>query len=73
MGGNVAEYSTELKPGTRESVVLRGGTYYYCDRPAGERWDFSAVYSYGDGRISSHFIFKVALITEKFVGKSCKG
>ena len=38
MGGNEAEFTTELNPGTSETVVLRGGTYYN-DRPAGYRWD----------------------------------
>lgn len=38
MGGNVGEFTTELNPGTSETVVLRGG-YYYNDGPAGYRWD----------------------------------
>ena len=38
MGGNVGEFTTELNPGTSETVVLRGGLYYY-NRPAGNRWD----------------------------------
>ena len=29
MGGNEAEFTTELNPGTSETVVLRGGNYYY--------------------------------------------
>ena len=37
MGGNEAEFTTELNPGTSETVVLRGG--YYSDFPAGYRWD----------------------------------
>ena len=38
MGGNEAEFTTELNPGTSETVVLRGGNYdsYF---PAGYRWD----------------------------------
>lgn len=38
MGGNVGEFTTELNPGTSETVVLRGG---YNDNygPAGSRWD----------------------------------
>lgn len=40
MGGNEAEFTTELNPGTSETVVLRGG---YCNGyyryPAGYRWD----------------------------------
>lgn len=38
MGGNEAEFTTELNPGTSETVVLRGG--FYCNGgPAGNRWD----------------------------------
>lgn len=40
MGGNEAEFTTELNPGTSETVVLRGGDYYDIDSPAGYRWDF---------------------------------
>ena len=49
MGGNEAEFTTELNPGTSETVVLRGGSYNYGG-PAGYRWDkFSgnAYISYG--------------------------
>ena len=38
MGGNEAEFTTELNPGTSETVVLRGGYYNYTS-PAGYRWD----------------------------------
>ena len=38
MGGNEAEFTTELNPGTSETVVLRGG-FYYVSTPAGYRWD----------------------------------
>lgn len=38
MGGNEAEFTTELNPGTSETVVLRGG-YYNFRYPAGYRWD----------------------------------
>lgn len=38
MGGNEAEFTTELNPGTSETVVLRGGGYYN-GTPAGYRWD----------------------------------
>ena len=47
MGGNEAEFTTELNPGTSETVVLRGGHSYYS--PAGYRWDNfsgSALISY---------------------------
>ena len=39
MGGNEAEFTTELNPGTSETVVLRGGDYDDYDLPAGYRWD----------------------------------
>ena len=38
MGGNEAEFTTELNPGTSETVVLRGG-HYNGNLPAGYRWD----------------------------------
>ena len=38
MGGNEAEFTTELNPGTSETVVLRGGDYGN-GAPAGHRWD----------------------------------
>ena len=38
MGGNVGEFTTELNPGTSETVVLRGGVYDNFV-PAGYRWD----------------------------------
>ena len=41
MGGNEAEFTTELNPGTSETVVLRGGSYY-GNIPAGYRWDNSS-------------------------------
>lgn len=45
MGGNEAEFTTELNPGTSETVVLRGGHYYY-DGPAGGRWDNGSGVAY---------------------------
>ena len=39
MGGNEAEFTTELNPGTSETVVLRGGNYNFDGNPAGYRWD----------------------------------
>ena len=48
MGGNEAEFTTELNPGTSETVVLRGGNFFNV--PAGRRWDDSsgcALISYG--------------------------
>ena len=47
MGGNEAEFTTELNPGTSETVVLRGGDYSY-DPPAGYRWDNKSGYAYLD-------------------------
>lgn len=44
MGGNVGEFTTELNPGTFETVVLRGGISYNID-PAGYRWDNSSGYA----------------------------
>ena len=38
MGGNVGEFTTELNPGTSETVVLRGGVNIN-NGPAGDRWD----------------------------------
>ena len=54
MGGNEAEFTTELNPGTSETVVVRGGgyfNYYYADVPAGYRWDDGS----GSARIGSGF------------------
>lgn len=49
MGGNEAEFTTELNPGTSETVVLRGGDYnYYIDSPAGYRWDSVSGSAYID-------------------------
>lgn len=54
MGGNEAEFTTELNPGTSETVVLRGGGYYNLG-PAGYRWDnFS-------GSASLNFGFRATL------------
>lgn len=44
MGGNEAEFTTELNPGTSETVVLRGG-YYNDICPAGYRWDNGSGYA----------------------------
>ena len=41
MGGNEAEFTTELNPGTSETDVLRGGDYS-SDFPAGSRWDYDS-------------------------------
>ena len=46
MGGNEAEFTTELNPGTSETVVLRGGDYSDYTSPAGSRWDDLSGYAY---------------------------
>ena len=46
MGGNEAEFTTELNPGTSETVVLRGG--YNDGGPAGGRWDDDSGHAYID-------------------------
>lgn len=46
MGGNVGEFTTELNPGTSETVVLRGGDIYYVSGPAGYRWDNGSGVAY---------------------------
>ena len=48
MGGNVGEFTTELNPGTSETVVLRGGNYNF-NVPAGHRWD-----NYSGGAFSNY-------------------
>ena len=53
MGGNVGEFTTELNPGTSETVVLRGG--YIYNLPAGYRWD---IFS---GNASSYCGFRATL------------
>ena len=51
MGGNVGEFTTELNPGTSETVVLRGGSNSSYG-PAGYRWDDGSggAISYGGFR-----------------------
>ena len=53
MGGNVGEFTTELNPGTSETVVLRGGLNN--NGPAGSRWDVSS------GTASSYSGFRATL------------
>lgn len=56
MGGNVGEFTTELNPGTSETVVLRGG-HYNNNFPAGYRWDYdSGVASSGYGFRATLFL-----------------
>ena len=54
MGGNVGEFTTELNPGTSETVVLRGGDNAVYT-PAGYRWD------YGSGIAGSIYGFRATL------------
>ena len=54
MGGNVGEFTTELNPGTSETVVLRGG-FDSHNNPAGYRWDN------GSGGASSNYGFRATL------------
>ena len=57
MGGNEAEFTTELNPGTSETVVLRGGYYNGDFDPAGGRWDsFSGVASVDYGFRATLFL-----------------
>ena len=53
MGGNVGEFTTELNPGTSETVVLRGDGYN--STPAGYRWDN------GSGNAGSSYGFRATL------------
>ena len=55
MGGNVGEFTTELNPGTSETVVLRGGYYSIYDCPAGYRWDHNS------GDAASRYGFRATL------------
>ena len=56
MGGNEAEFTTELNPGTSETVVLRGGLLL-PHRPAGDRWDVSSGRAdVGDGFRATLFL-----------------
>lgn len=56
MGGNEAEFTTELNPGTSGTVVLRGGDYY-DSFPAGYRWDIVSGHAYiNDGFRATLFL-----------------
>ena len=54
MGGNVGEFTTELNPGTSETVVLRGGISIF-NYPAGYRCDVSS------GSANSYYGFRATL------------
>ena len=55
MGGNEVEFTTELNPGTSETVVVRGGNYYSLNFPAGSRW------GNGSGDAGIHHGFRATL------------
>ena len=55
MGGNEAEFTTELNPGTSETVVLRGG---YGLGPAGDRWDYGSGGAYINGGFRATLFLK---------------
>ena len=69
IGGNEGEFTTELNPGTSETVVLRGGNYYILSSPAGYRWDDFFRQCLHWLRVPCHFILKVALTTVKITEK----
>lgn len=55
MGGNVGEFTTELNPGTSETVVLRGGYNGNTYTPAGYRWADTS------GNARSYYGFRATL------------
>lgn len=57
MGGNVGEFTTELNPGTSETVVLRGGSYDN-NFPAGYRWDGNSGGAYGNSGFRATLFLK---------------
>ena len=58
IGGNEAEFTTELNPGTSETVVLRGGNYNSDYVPAGYRWDDSSGSAYVSGGFRATLFLK---------------
>lgn len=56
MGGNEAEFTTELNPGTAATVVLRGGGYNYAVYPAGYRWDVNSGNAVNNGFRATLFL-----------------
>ena len=48
MGGNVAEFTTELNPNTLEIVVLHGGNCFTNVGPAGGRWDYRSYETFNN-------------------------
>ena len=58
MGGNVAEFTTELNPNTSEIIILRGG-YYQHNATSGHRYDNVAGSFSSYQRFSCNIIFKI--------------
>ena len=58
MGGNEAEFTTELNPNTFEAVVMRGGRYDVSNKPAGWRWDNKSNYAYNSYGFRSTLFLK---------------
>ena len=46
IGGNTAEFTTEINPGTSETAIIRGGNDRYWSFPAGSRWDIASNNSF---------------------------
>ena len=57
MGGNVGEFTTELNPGTSETVVLRGGVNG-DNSAAGYRWDNSSGCAYSNSGFRATLFLK---------------
>ena len=57
IGGNEAEFTTELNPGSSETVVLRGGVYDNYG-PAGGRWDGNSGCAYIGGGFRATLFLK---------------
>ena len=57
MGGNVGEFTTELNPGTSETVVLRGGNNLSVS-PAGYRWDNSSGFAFSNSGFRATLFLK---------------
>ena len=58
MGGNEAEFTTELNPGSSQTVVLRGGSYHNGHSPAGHRWDNDSGGAYIGGGFRATLFLK---------------
>ena len=66
MGGNVGEFTTELNPGTSETVVLRGG-HVNVNFPAGCRWDNGSGYAFSSyGFRATLFLKQLCLLLQHY-------